>query len=68
MTVFNWIMGVLLAITGGLSVLCFVVYISAGIDLWLKRAKLLRHWAYMFALLWFNVWIWGTVVMIIINW
>jgi hypothetical protein len=68
MTVFSWIMGVLLAITGGLSLLSFVVYVSAGIDVWLKRAKLLRHWAYLVSLLWFNVWIWGTVVMIIVRW
>jgi hypothetical protein len=68
MIVFRWIMGVLAGGLGGLSLLCFVVYLSAGIDLWADRARKLRRLAWAATLLWFNIEIWGRVVWILIHW
>jgi hypothetical protein len=68
MTIFRWIMGVLVGGLGGLSLLCFVVYLSAGIDLWVDRARSLRRLAWAGTLLWFNIEIWGRVFWILIHW
>jgi len=50
------------------SVGSFVIYVSAGIDVWLDRARQFRRWLSTAALLWFNVEIWRSVVLLIINW
>ncbi len=68
MIVFRWVMGVVFALMGSLSLICFGVFIASGIDLWVRRARTFRHWASAAALFWFNVEVWGTVVMTIINW
>ena len=65
MTIFRWIMGVLFAITAGGSVLCFVLL---DIDVWIERARSLRRGAYMAALFWFNVEVWGRVVYTLVHW
>jgi hypothetical protein len=68
MTIFRWIMGAWVFGLGGVSVFCFVVYMSTGIDLWVDRARKLRRLAWAAALFWFNLEIWGRVVWIIIHW
>lgn len=68
MVVFAWVMGSIVALMGGISLLSFAIFIGTGIDLWLKRARLFRRYAFAAMLFWFNVWIWGTVVKILINW
>ncbi|MDO9314413.1 MAG: hypothetical protein Q7T97_07715 [Burkholderiaceae bacterium] len=68
MIVFRWVMGVIFALMGGISLLCFGVFIATGIDLWLQRARKFRRWAFAAALFWFNVWIWGTVIWTILHW
>ena len=68
MVAFRWVMGIVFLLTGGFSLLSFGIFIGTGIDLWLKRARQFRRYALAAVLFWFNVWIWGTVVMILINW
>lgn len=68
MIVFRWVVGVVFALMGGISLLCFGVFIATGIDLWLKRTRMFRRWAFAAALFWFNVEVWGSVVKTIINW
>lgn len=68
MTIFRWILGVIAGLLGAGSLLAFVIFILADIDLWLKRA---RHWRrLMMAVLmfWFNVEIWRHVALILIHW
>jgi hypothetical protein len=68
MTIFRWIMGLL---TGGLvslALVCLVVYISAGIDLWADRARKFGRLAWAAFLFWFNIEIWGRVVWTLIHW
>ncbi len=68
MTVFRWVMGVIFAVMGAISLVSFAVFIGTGIDLWLKRTLIFRRFAFAAALLWFNVEVWGSVVKTIINW
>ena len=68
MLIFRWIMGVLLALTAGGAVLCFVLFMAFDINVWLDRARSLRRGAYLAMLFWFNIEIWGRVVYTIIHW
>jgi len=68
MTVFRWIMGVLLGMMGGGAVLCFVLFMVFDINVWLERARSLRRGAYMAMLFWFNVEVWGRVVYTLVHW
>jgi hypothetical protein len=68
MGIFRWIMGVLLALTAGGSVLCFVLFMMFDINIWIERARSLRRGAYLTALFWFNIEIWGRVVYTLIHW
>jgi len=68
MTVFRWIIGVIAAVLAAGSLLSFVVFISTGIDMWVERARSLRRGTSAALLLWFNVEVWGSVVMTIIHW
>ena len=68
MTIFRWIMGVLFAITAGGAVLCFVLFMMVDNEVWIERARSLRRGAYMAALFWFNVEVWGRVVYTLIHW
>lgn len=45
MTVFRWIIGIVAAIFGTGSVIAFVVFITADIDVWLERARAWRRLA-----------------------
>lgn len=68
MTVFRSIIGVIAAVLAAGSLLSFVVFISSGIDVWVERARSLRRGTSAALLLWFNVEVWGSVVMTIIRW
>jgi hypothetical protein len=68
MVIFRWIIGVIAALMASGSIVSFVIYVSAGIDVWLDRARQFRRWLSTAALLWFNVEIWRSVVLLIINW
>jgi hypothetical protein len=68
MIVFRWIMGVLLALTAGGSVLCFVLFMALDIEVWIERARSMRRGAYLVALFWFNTEIWGRVILTLIHW
>ncbi len=68
MSVFDWVMGSILALTGGISLLCFGIFIATGIDRWMARTRTFRRWAFAVALLWFNIVVWGSVIKTIINW
>ncbi len=68
MTAFRWIIGVISAILGAGSVLAFIIFISTGIDLWVKRARNWRRLTSAFLLFWFNFELWRHIVLIIIHW
>ena len=68
MTVFRWIMAVIAAILATGSVVCFVLFITLDIDVWIRRARGFRRGAYLACLTWFNVEVWGRVVWTIIHW
>ena len=68
MVIFRWTIGLIAALMALGSVGSFVIYVSAGIDVWLDRARQFRRWLSTAALLWFNVEIWRSVVLLIINW
>jgi hypothetical protein len=68
MTVIRWILGIAAVLLGAGSVLAFVIYVVADIDLWLKRARKWRRLFSAVALFWFNLEIWRRVAIIIINW
>ncbi len=68
MTIFRWIMGVLVLVLGGSSVLCFALFMAFDINVWLDRARSLRRGAYLAVLFWFNTEVWGSVAYTLIHW
>ena len=68
MTIFRWVMGVIFGVFALGSVLAFIIFILADIDLWIKRARAWRRLAWAAALFWFNVEVWGRVAWVLINW
>jgi RsiW-degrading membrane proteinase PrsW (M82 family) len=68
MTIFRWIIGVIAALMAVGGIVSFVIYVAAGIDVWIERARHFRRWFSTAALLWFNVEIWRSVVLLIIHW
>jgi hypothetical protein len=68
MHIFRWIIGVLAALMACGGIVSFGVYVAAGIDVWMERAGYFRRWFSTSVLLWFNVEIWRSVVLIIIHW
>jgi hypothetical protein len=68
MTVFRWIVGVIgafLAIGGALS---FGLFIAFDAQLWLQRGRTFRHLIWVLLLFWFNVEVWGKVILTIVRW
>jgi hypothetical protein len=68
MTVLRWILGgiFLLMLSGWLfTVLSFVV---SGDDRWGELGLKLRRYCYLLGLLWFNMEVWGRVVLTIVRW
>ena len=68
MTVFRWIVGIVAALLGTASLIAFVDFITADIDVWLERARAWRRLAWAAVLLWFNVEIWRRVGLIVLHW
>lgn len=62
MTVFYWMMGVLIVGTLVPSTLYFVLYIATGEDACARRARALWGYTRAFTLLGFNVLVWGHVI------
>lgn len=61
MKIFYWVMGVLIVGTFVPSVLCLLVYLITGIDLWSRRARGFWNTSKVFAMLALNILIWGHV-------
>jgi hypothetical protein len=61
-------MGLIFGVFAVGSVLAFIIFILADIDLWIKRARAWRRLAWAAALFWFNVEVWGRVAWVLINW
>ena len=68
MTVFRWIIGVVAALLAAGSVLSFVLFMAFDIKVWLQRARTFRRGTYLACLLWFNVEVWGRVILTIVRW
>ena len=68
MIVFRWIVGVLSAVFAMAALFSFVLHIAFDSTIWLKRARRMRHWLWLLLLLWFNVEVWGRVLLTIIHW
>ena len=61
MTIFYWVMGVLIVGTFIPSVLCLLLYFATGSYLWSARAKSLWDFSRVLTMLGFNILIWGHV-------
>ena len=68
MTVFRWIIGVIAALAAAGAVFSFLIFIAYDIKVWIERARRFRHWTWLALLLWFNVEVWGRVLLTIIHW
>ena len=68
MIVFRWIVGVFGALFAFGAVLSFALHIAFDSRIWLERARAMRHWLWLAALLWFNVEVWGRVILTIVHW
>jgi hypothetical protein len=68
MTIFRWIIGVIAGLLAAGALISFIIFITADIDEWLKRARALRRLAWAMALFWFNVEVWGRVVYTLAHW
>jgi len=68
MSKFNWIMFGLAGVLGGAALFSMTMFLAFDINVWLKRARALRHWTYLVLLLWFNVEVWGRVVWTLVHW
>lgn len=68
MVVFSWVMFGLSALLAAGSLGAFLVFILMDIPVWLDRARSLRRGLSMALLLWFNVWVWGRVILTLIRW
>ena len=62
MTVFYWFMVVVMAATLLPSALYMGIYVFTGEDEALQRARKLWNFMRAFTLLWFNVMLWGHVI------
>jgi hypothetical protein len=67
-TVLRWVIGSGVVLTGGLSAVTFALFIASDRPLWLRRSRMLRHWACALVLLWVNVEVWGSVVHTLLTW
>jgi hypothetical protein len=68
MTVFRWIIGVIAALAAAGAVLSFLIFIAYDIKVWIERARHFRHWTWLALLFWFNVEVWGRVLLTIVHW
>ncbi len=68
MTVFRWILGVVAALMATGALTSFAIYMGSNNDVWLGRTRRFRHWLWLVFLLWFNVEVWGRVIITIVHW
>lgn len=68
MTVFWWIVGVVLLGTGGTAGVTFALYVSSGEDRYMDVARAAWRWTVVFALAAFNITIFKHIVLTLINW
>ena len=68
MTVFRWIIGVVASLMAIGAVLSLAINVASDSRVWLERARRFRRWTWLSALLWFNVEVWGRVLITIIHW
>ena len=64
----RWMMGSLIVLTGGVSLVSFAIFISSDRKLWLERSRMFRQWAFALVMLWVNVEVWGSVVHTLLTW
>lgn len=68
MTIFRWVVGVLAALLAVGALASLALFLSFDIPIWIERARRLRRWLWLVALLWFNVEVWGRVAYTLIHW
>lgn len=68
MTVFRWIIGVVAVLMAIGAVLSLAINLASDSHVWLERARRFRRWTWLSALLWFNVEVWGRVLLTVIHW
>lgn len=68
MTVFRWIMGVLLGLFAAGWTFTFLLYVLRDDDRLRELGQKLRRWTITLGLFWFNVEIWGRVIYTIVTW
>lgn len=61
MSVFYWVMGVLITSTFVPSALCLLLYAATGEAEWMRRARALWNFTRVLTLFGINVVIWGNV-------
>ena len=66
--VLRWIMAGLGSLIGVVTVASFVFAIATDGPLWHARRRRWGRWFWSFALFWFNVEVWGRVVITIWRW
>lgn len=68
MTIFRWIMGVLLGLFAAGWTFTFLLYVLRDDDRLRELGQKLRQWTITIGLFWFNVEIWGRVIWTIVTW
>jgi len=68
MTVFRWVFGVVAAFLASGAIASFALAIAFDAQVWRERAASLGGWLRLFALLWFNIEVWGRVLLTIVRW
>jgi hypothetical protein len=68
MTVLRWIMGGLAALIAIGASVSFVLYIAFDAHVWRERARRFGSWLRLVGLFWFNLEVWGRVLITLIRW
>ena len=68
MTVFRWIMGVLLGLFAAGWAFTFLLYVLRDDDRLRELGARMRQWTITIGLAWFNIEIWGRVIYTIVTW
>ena len=68
MTIFRWIVGGIGGFLALGAIFGFVLFIAFDSQLWLRRARRLRHLVWVIVLFWFNIEVWGRVAWTIWHW
>jgi hypothetical protein len=68
MTVFRWIMGVLLGLFAAGWGFTFLLYVLRDDDRLRELGVRLRRWTITLGLFWFNLEIWGRVIWTVVTW